>query len=66
MRDSRIDPNGTDGWNTLNLLLDWQVSQALKLGLRLENITDAAYREHASGIDAPGRNIGFWVNYSFP
>lgn len=66
VRDSRIDPNGTDGWNTLNLLLDWQVSQALKLGLRLENITDAAYREHASGIDAPGRNIGFWVNYSFP
>jgi outer membrane receptor protein involved in Fe transport len=66
VRDPRIDPAGTDGWNTLNLLLDWQFNPALKLGLRLENITDAAYREHASGIDAAGRNIGFWVNYSFP
>jgi len=38
----------------------------LQLGLRLENLADKAYREHASGIDAPGRNIGLWVNYSFP
>jgi outer membrane receptor protein involved in Fe transport len=64
-RDSRIDPEGTDGWLTLNLLLDWQVSEALKLGLRLENLTDEYYREHASGIDAPGRNLGLWVNYGF-
>lgn len=66
VRDSRIDPKGTDGWNTLNLLLDWQLNPSVKLGLRLENITDTRYREHASGIDAPGRNIGFWVNYSWP
>jgi outer membrane receptor protein involved in Fe transport len=66
VRDPRIDPAGTDGWGTLNLLLDWQVNPSLKLGLRLENLTDNAYREHASGIDAPGRNIGLWVSYSFP
>ena len=63
VRDSRIDPAGTDGWFTLNLLLDWQVNESLKLGLRLENLTDEFYREHASGIDAPGRNIGAWVEY---
>jgi outer membrane receptor protein involved in Fe transport len=49
----------------LNLLLDWQATPSLSVGLRLENIIDKAYREHASGIDAAGRNIGFWVNYNF-
>ncbi|MFC1702547.1 TonB-dependent receptor, partial [Pseudomonadota bacterium] len=64
--DPRINPQGTPGWGTLNLLLDWQVSASLQLGLRLENLADKSYREHASGIDAPGRNVGLWVNYYFP
>lgn len=63
--DPRIDPTGTSGWGTMNILLDWQVNSALQLGLRLENLTDKAYREHASGINAAGRNIGFWANCSF-
>ncbi len=63
--DPRINPLGTAGWGTLNLLLDWQATATLQLGLRLENLMDKAYREHASGIDAPGRNIGLWVNYRF-
>ncbi len=66
VRDPRINPSGTAGWGTLNLSLDWQATSSLQLGLRLENLADKAYREHASGIDAPGRNIGLWVNYSFP
>jgi outer membrane receptor protein involved in Fe transport len=66
VRDPRINPTGTAGWGTLNLLVDWQVTSSLQLGLRLENLADKAYREHASGIDAPGRNVGLWVNYSFP
>ena len=66
VKDPRINPAGSAGWGTLNLLLDWQVTRSLQLGLRLENLSDKAYREHASGIDAPGRNVGFWVNYRFP
>jgi TonB-dependent heme/hemoglobin receptor len=65
VRDPRINPAGTAGWGTLNMLLDWQVTDALQLGLRLENLLDKSYREHASGIDAAGRNIGLWVNYGF-
>jgi outer membrane receptor protein involved in Fe transport len=65
VRDPRINPAGTDSWTTLNLLLDWQATPSLSVGLRLENMIDKAYREHASGIDAAGRNIGFWVNYNF-
>ncbi len=63
--DPRINPLGTAGWGTLNILLDWQVTDSLQLGLRLENLGDKAYREHASGIDAAGRNLGLWVNYNF-
>ncbi len=66
VRDPRINPMGTAGWGTLNISLDWQATTAMQLGLRLENLADKAYREHASGIDAPGRNIGLWVNYIFP
>jgi outer membrane receptor protein involved in Fe transport len=66
VRDPRINPTGTAGWGTLNVLLDWQATPSLQLGLRLENLTDKAYREHASGIDAPGRNAGLWMSYSFP
>jgi len=66
VRDPRIDPDGTGSWSTFNLLLDWQMSPTIQLGLRLENLTNKAYREHASGIDAAGRNIGLWINHSFP
>ena len=65
VRDPRINPLGTSSWATLNIILDWQATTALQLGLRLENLADKAYREHASGIDAAGRNIGLWVNYNF-
>ena len=66
VRDPRINPSGTSGWATLNLSLDWQTTASLQIGLRLENLADKVYREHASGIDAAGRNIGLWMNYSFP
>jgi len=63
--DPRINPAGTPGWTTFNLLLSWQVSQGLELGLRLENLADKNYREHGSGIDAAGRNLGIWFNTLF-
>jgi len=63
--DPRINPFGTPGWGTINLLASWQASQRLELGLRLQNLEDKNYREHGSGIDAPGRNIGLWLNALF-
>jgi TonB-dependent heme/hemoglobin receptor len=65
IRDPRINPLGTPGWGTLNLLASWEVMVDVELGLRLQNLGDKNYREHGSGIDAPGRNIGAWVNYAF-
>ena len=31
------------------------------VGLRIENLGDRRYREHGSGIDAPGRSVGLWL-----
>ena len=63
--DPRINPTGTSGWATFNFSLSWQASKALELGMRLENLADKNYREHGSGIDAPGRNLGIWFNAQF-
>jgi outer membrane receptor protein involved in Fe transport len=65
LEDPRIDPAGTDGWVTLNLLASWQASEAVTLGLKLQNLSDRNYREHGSGIDAGGRSLGGWVNLVF-
>jgi hypothetical protein len=43
----------------------WQASPRVELGLRLENLSDENYREHGSGVDAAGRNLGFWFNALF-
>jgi outer membrane receptor protein involved in Fe transport len=63
--DPRINPNGTPGWGTLNMLLSWQWTPQVELGLRLQNLADKNYREHGSGIDAAGINLGAWINYRF-
>ncbi|MEE4218006.1 MAG: TonB-dependent receptor [Xanthomonadales bacterium] len=60
--DPRINPQGTAGFGTLNLLFSWQASARIAAGLRLQNLGDNDYREHGSGIDAPGRNIGLWLD----
>jgi len=54
IRDPRINPDGTAGWATFNVRMDWQPSQTWQFGLALENLFDKAYREHGSGIDARG------------
>ena len=53
-RDPRINPNGTPGWVTANLRIGWDVNEHLSTQIAIENIFDKAYRNHGSGIDAPG------------
>ena len=54
--DPRIDPNGSAGWATANLGLLWDITPQLSGRFLLENVADSTYREHGSGIDAPGIN----------
>jgi hemoglobin/transferrin/lactoferrin receptor protein len=63
--DPRINPNGTAGWATLNLRADWRIFEGLGVALRAENLADKRYREHGSGLDEPGRNVIFTIDYRF-
>jgi hemoglobin/transferrin/lactoferrin receptor protein len=62
LADPRIDPNGTDGWTTLDFnvggpLGKREVGSSWHAGVH--NIFDESYRMHGSGFDAPG--LGFVV-----
>jgi outer membrane receptor protein involved in Fe transport len=54
--DIRINPNGTPGWATANLAVNWRPSIRWSVDAGIENLLDKRYRVHGSGIDAPGLN----------
>lgn len=65
LTDPRINPSGTPGWVTANVRLGWDVHPNVGVRLALENLTDLNYREHGSGIDAPGFNAVLSVEGRF-
>jgi len=50
-------PDGMPGWYTLNLRTGYQFNRNISLQAGIENILDKHYRNFASGISAPGRNV---------
>ena len=65
INDPRINPNGTPGWATANINVNWRQSANLEWSLRLENLLDKTYREHGSGIDARGRSLSVALRSMF-
>ena len=55
--DPRIDPLGTAGWVDVGIRAGWLLREGISLTISLENLADASYRVHGSGIQAPGRGI---------
>jgi hemoglobin/transferrin/lactoferrin receptor protein len=49
--------DGMPAWYTLNLRIGYQFNRNISLQAGFENIFDKHYRNFASGISAPGRNI---------
>ena len=49
--------DGMPAWFTLNLRAGYQFNRNISLQAGLENILDKHYRNFASGISAPGRNV---------
>lgn len=52
-------------WYTLNFRSQYQITNALKASLGLENITNQRYRTYSSGIVAPGTNLILSLGYVF-
>ncbi|WP_350286528.1 TonB-dependent receptor [uncultured Croceitalea sp.] len=62
------DNNGnpfSPSWYTLNFRSQYQVSNAFRTTLTLENITNQRYRTYSSGIAAPGINLILGLEYAF-
>ncbi len=56
---------GTPGWWTLNLRGGIKVSHYNSVTIVLENLLDRRYREHGSGINAPGFNVSISLDNQF-
>jgi len=65
MRDARINPLGTGGFVVYDSHLTWQAGLQTTVRVGIENLFDKKYREHASGLDAAGRNYHLSVFYEF-
>ena len=63
--DGNAIGEGSPGWFTLNLRGGMQVSEYSQLTFALENLLDKRYREHGSGINAPGFNVIVSLNNVF-
>ncbi|MCB0371436.1 MAG: TonB-dependent receptor [Muricauda sp.] len=63
-----VDANGnpySPSWYTLNFRSQYQITNALKASVGLENITNQRYRMYSSGIASPGTNLVLGVGYVF-
>ena len=65
IRDVRIDPEGTPGWVVIGMRVQKEFAENWWLSLTLDNLLDQRYRNHGSGLDAPGRNVMFSARYSW-
>ncbi|MEC3966636.1 TonB-dependent receptor [Flagellimonas halotolerans] len=62
------DANGnpfSPSWYTLNFRSQYQITNALKASVSLENMTNQRYRMYSSGIAAPGVNLVLGLGYVF-
>lgn len=63
LTDTRICPDvpgrceGTPAWASFGLRAGLRVASVARVIAVFDNITDARYRLHASGVDAPGRSM---------
>lgn len=55
LSDARIPEGGTPGFAVLDLRLGYRLRRHLVVGLVIENLADAAYRHHGSGVNGPAR-----------
>jgi hemoglobin/transferrin/lactoferrin receptor protein len=63
--DPRINPDGTAGHAAFDARLAWAVRDELDVSLSIDNIGDRRYREHGSGLDEPGRNVGLTFEWRY-
>jgi len=62
---SRIPPGGTPWYAVLSLRTGYKITDNIALTFAVENVTNADYRIHGSGLNEPGRNFLFGLEMRF-
>lgn len=60
--DLRIPEGGSPSWHTMNLRTGVKIRDHIDLQVSVANLFDRNYREHLSGLNAPGRNFIFGLS----
>ena len=55
--DSRIGPDGTDGFNVVHVRGGVWLTENIRATLAIENVLDEDYKYHGSGVYQPGRQL---------
>jgi len=63
--DLRIPEGGSSRWHTVNWRISKEIHSRISISLAFNNIFDMNYREHLSGLNAPGRNLIFGARSRF-
>ena len=63
LRDTRIPPGGTDGYTVHAARISFESFNGITVSSGFENIADRLYRDHASGVDNPGRHVWLGVTW---
>jgi outer membrane receptor protein involved in Fe transport len=61
----RIGPDGTDGYHVLSVRGGATFADRVRLTIRIDNITDEAYKTHDSFVYRPGRQVVVGTEYRF-
>ncbi|MBT3754555.1 MAG: TonB-dependent receptor [Flavobacteriaceae bacterium] len=64
-KDGKTEYYGTPSWGVFKLSSSYPLSNNLKATLILDNIFDIHYKEYASGISSPGRNLNVVLEHKF-
>jgi len=62
--DNRIPKGGTPGWKVLNIYSGYSL-KSIQLRLSAQNLFNADYRTHGSGINSVGRSLWMSLAYDF-
>ncbi len=57
MADTRIGPDGTDGWQDLSIRAGAAFGRWVRVSAAAENLLDQQYKYHGSGVYRPGRQV---------
>jgi len=63
--DVRIPIGGTPGYVVVDLRAGYRLDPYLLLAVVFENVGDAAYRNHGSSVNGPGRGVSMQLEFGF-